>query len=124
MIVVCGSVFLGTIYPLLIEAFSNNKISVGEPYYNTAVVPIMIPAILVMGIGPLLSWGKEDKLKILKKIIPSLICTTIITLLFFLIYKSYSFVGIIGIILAAWIISNNSILLPFPTPQNVVAFSP
>ena len=109
-IVVCGSVFLGTIYPLLIEAFSNNKISVGEPYYNTAVVPIMIPAILVMGIGPLLSWGKEDKLKILKKIIPSLICTTIITLLFFLIYKSYSLIGVIGIILAAWIISNNSIL--------------
>ena len=58
MIVVCSSVFLGTIYPLIIEAFSNNKISVGEPYYNSTVIPIIIPAILVMGIGPLLSWKK------------------------------------------------------------------
>ena len=58
MVVVCSSVFLGTIYPLLVEAFTNNKISVGEPYYNSTVVPIMIPAILIMGIGPILSWGR------------------------------------------------------------------
>jgi len=63
MVVVCATVFLGTIYPLLVEVFTNNKISVGEPYYNSTVVPIMIPAILVMGIGPMLAWGKEDKSK-------------------------------------------------------------
>ena len=60
MVVVCASVFLGTIYPLIFEIFSKNKISVGEPYYNSTVVPIMIPAIVVMGIGPLMSWGKID----------------------------------------------------------------
>jgi len=68
MVTVCATVFLGTIYPLLVEAFTNNKISVGEPYYNSTVVPIMIPAILIMGIGPMLSWGREDKSKIFKKI--------------------------------------------------------
>ena len=72
MVVVCSSVFLGTIYPLLVEAFTNNKISVGEPYYNSTVVPIMIPAILIMGIGPILSWGKGDKMKTFKKIFPSI----------------------------------------------------
>jgi cytochrome c-type biogenesis protein CcmF len=60
MITVCASVFLGTIYPLLVEVFSNNKISVGEPYFNSTTIPIMIPAILVMGIGPILSWNKGD----------------------------------------------------------------
>ena len=64
MVVVCATVFLGTIYPLLIEALTANKISVGEPFYNSTVIPMMMPAILVMGIGPLLSWTKEDKLKI------------------------------------------------------------
>ena len=64
MIVVCATVFLGTIYPLLVEAFTNSKISVGEPYYNSTVIPIMIPAILVMGVGPMLSWGKENKSKV------------------------------------------------------------
>ena len=67
IIIVCATVFLGTIYPLIIEAFTNKKISVGEPYFNSTAVPIMIPAILVMGIGPILSWNKENKLEIFKK---------------------------------------------------------
>jgi len=111
MVVVCATVFLGTIYPLLIEAFTNNKISVGEPYYNSTVIPIMIPAILVMGIGPILEWGKENKSKIFKKILPSILLTTILTIFIFLIYQSYSIIGIAGIILAFWIISNNLIIL-------------
>ena len=111
MVVVCASVFLGTIYPLLVEAFTNNKISVGEPYYNTTVVPIMIPAILVMGIGPILSWGREDKSKIFKKIFPSILLTAIITIFIFLFYQTYSFIGIVGILLAFWIISNSVIIL-------------
>ena len=111
MVVVCSSVFLGTIYPLLVEAFTNNKISVGEPYYNTTVVPIMIPAILIMGIGPILSWGKGDKSKTFKKIIPSVLLTAIITLFIFLFYQSYSLIGVVGIVLAFWIISNNIIIL-------------
>ena len=111
MVVVCSSVFLGTIYPLLVEAFTNNKISVGEPYYNSTVVPIMIPAILIMGIGPILSWGKGDKSKTFKKIYPSVLLTGIITLFIFLFYQSYSLIGVVGIVLAFWIISNNIIIL-------------
>ena len=111
MVIVCATVFLGTIYPLLIEAFTNNKISVGEPYYNSTVVPIMIPAILIMGIGPMLSWGREDKSKIFKKIFPSILLTIIITVFIFLFYQSYNLIGIVGIILAFWIISNNFIIL-------------
>jgi cytochrome c-type biogenesis protein CcmF len=111
MVIVCATVFLGTIYPLLIEAFTNNKISVGEPYYNSTIVPIMIPAILIMGIGPMLSWGREDKLKIFKKIFPSILLTITITVFIFLFYQSYNLIGIVGIILAFWIISNNFIIL-------------
>ena len=111
MIVVCLSVFLGTVYPLLVEAFTNNKISVGEPYYNATVVPIMIPAILIMGVGPILSWGNQNKLKTFKKIFPSFLFTVIVTIFISLFYGSYSFIGIIGIGLAFWIISNNIIIL-------------
>tara|TARA_B100000686_G_C16766306_1_gene962041 strand:+ start:594 stop:2474 length:1881 start_codon:yes stop_codon:yes gene_type:complete len=110
MVIVCSTVFLGTIYPLLIEAFTNNKISVGEPYFNKTVVPIIIPAILIMGIGPILSWGKEDKSKTFKKIFPSILATLLITIFIFLFYKTYNLMGIVGILLASWIISNNLIL--------------
>ena len=111
MVVVCATVFLGTIYPLLIEALTSNKISVGEPFYNSTVIPIIVPAILVMGVGPLLSWSKEDKLKIFNKVFPSIFLTGIMTVLIFLFYQSYSAIGIIGIILAFWIISNNLVMI-------------
>jgi len=107
MTVVCLTVFLGTIYPLLIEAFTNNKISVGEPYYNSTVIPIIAPAILVMGVGPLLSWGKNNKLETLKKIFPTISITLLMTIFIFIIYREYSFIGVLGIFLAFWIISNN-----------------
>ena len=106
MIVVCSSVFLGTIYPLIIEAFSNNKISVGEPYYNSTVVPIVIPAILIMGVVPLLSWKKIGVKKIFRKTLPSIVLTIIVTTIFLWIYQSYNPLGLIGIFLACWVISN------------------
>ena len=107
MVIICSTVFLGTIYPLLIEALTNNKISVGEPYYNSTVVPIILPAILIMGVGPILSWEKEGVFKVIKKILPSVIITIILTTSFFSIYKNYSLIALAGITLAFWIISNN-----------------
>jgi cytochrome c-type biogenesis protein CcmF len=111
MTVVCATVFLGTIYPLLVEAFTSNKISVGEPYYNSIVIPIMIPAILIMGIGPIMGWGKEDKLKIFNKIFPSILLTVLMTIFIFIIYPSFSFFALTGIILSFWIISNNIMII-------------
>ena len=109
--IVCATVFLGTVYPLIIEALTNSKISVGEPYYNSTVIPIIIPAILIMGIGPVLAWGRENKSKLIKKIAPSSFLTLVMTIVVFLIYKSYSILGVLGIILAFWIIFNNLIIL-------------
>tara|TARA_Y100000590_G_scaffold247774_1_gene278412 strand:+ start:1617 stop:3503 length:1887 start_codon:yes stop_codon:yes gene_type:complete len=111
MVVVCATVFLGTIYPLIIEALTSNKISVGEPYFNSTVIPIMIPAILIMGIAPLLNWGKEDKLKIFKKTTPTFLSTIGMTIFILIAYKPNSVLGVVGIILAFWIISNNLLIL-------------
>ena len=111
MIIVCTTVFLGTIYPLLIEALTNDKISVGEPYFNSTVIPIMLPALLVMGVGPILSWENENKIETFKKILPSIFLTIITTIIIFLVYQIYSPVGILGITISFWIISNNLVLL-------------
>ena len=111
IVIVFASVFLGTIYPLIIEAITGSKISVGEPYYNSTIVPIMMPAILLMGIGPILSWNKENKFIILKKMYPIFFISLFVTLCIFVIYKSYSLIGFFGIFLAFWIITNNSIIL-------------
>jgi len=51
-----GSVFLGTLYPLLIDALGVGKISVGPPYFEAVFVPLMAPALFLMGVGPLARW--------------------------------------------------------------------
>ena len=110
MTIVCATVFLGTIYPLLIEALTNDKISVGEPYFNSTVIPIILPALLVMGVGPILSWGKEDKIETTKKVFPAILLTILTTVFIFLFYKVFSPIGILGVLIAFWIIFNNLIL--------------
>jgi cytochrome c-type biogenesis protein CcmF len=56
-----ATVFLGTFYPLVIDLISSDKISVGPPYYNLTFVPIMIPLLIAVAIGPFLKW-KRDKI--------------------------------------------------------------
>ena len=47
---------LGTLYPLFIDALGLGKLSVGPPYFNAVFVPIMVPLLLLMAIGPLARW--------------------------------------------------------------------
>jgi cytochrome c-type biogenesis protein CcmF len=55
-----GSVLLGTLYPLLIDALGMGKISVGPPYFNAVFVPLMAPALFLMGVGPLARWKEAS----------------------------------------------------------------
>ncbi len=57
---ICFTVFLGTIFPLLSEAVRGNKISVGMPYFNKVSVPLGVALLLLMGIGPLIAWGRAS----------------------------------------------------------------
>src|SRR5689334_12464552 len=55
-----GTVFLGTLYPLAIDALGAGKISVGPPYFETVFVPLMAPALFLMGVGPLARWKRSS----------------------------------------------------------------
>jgi len=56
----CGVVFIGTLYPLALEAVTGEKISVGPPFFNATFVPLMIPLLLAMPYGPFLAWKRGD----------------------------------------------------------------
>jgi cytochrome c-type biogenesis protein CcmF len=56
-----AAVLLGTLYPLFIDALGLGKLSVGPPYFNAVFVPLITPALFLMGVGPLLRW-KGDSL--------------------------------------------------------------
>jgi cytochrome c-type biogenesis protein CcmF len=53
-----GSVMLGTLYPLALDALGLGKISVGPPYFETVFLPLLAPALFLMGVGPLARWKK------------------------------------------------------------------
>jgi cytochrome c-type biogenesis protein CcmF len=57
---ICFTVFLGTIFPLLSEAIRGAKISVGMPYFNRVSVPLGLGLLLLMGVGPLIAWGRAS----------------------------------------------------------------
>ena len=56
----CATVFLGTLYPLFLDALGGGKVSVGPPYFNATFGPIMVPVIAVAAIGPLMPWKRAD----------------------------------------------------------------
>ncbi len=57
-----ATVFAGTFYPLVVDILGTDKISVGPPFYNKTFLPIMLPLLLAMVVGPMLNW-KRDGLK-------------------------------------------------------------
>ncbi|HHO55994.1 MAG TPA: hypothetical protein ENK21_06360, partial [Trueperaceae bacterium] len=59
---------LGTIFPLIVEAITNNKVTVGAPFFNAVSVPLWLLIFLLMGIGPLLPWRKAKEQSVLKNL--------------------------------------------------------
>ena len=58
----CATVFVGTLYPLALEAMTGDKISVGAPFFNLTFGPLFVPIILIMPIGQMLAWKRGDLL--------------------------------------------------------------
>ncbi|MDO4232835.1 MAG: cytochrome c-type biogenesis CcmF C-terminal domain-containing protein, partial [Lautropia sp.] len=58
LVVACAAIFLGTMYPLVLDTLEMGKISVGPPYFEAVFVPLMAPAVFLMGIGPVARWRK------------------------------------------------------------------
>ncbi len=60
LLTAAGSVMLGTLYPLFLDALDLGKISVGPPYFELVFVPLMAPALFLMGVGPVARWKKAE----------------------------------------------------------------
>ena len=56
----CATVFIGTLYPLALEALTGEKISVGAPYFNLTFVPLALPLALAMPFGQQLAWKRGN----------------------------------------------------------------
>jgi cytochrome c-type biogenesis protein CcmF len=104
LLVAAAAVLLGTLYPLFLDALGLGKISVGPPYFEAVFVPLMTPAVFLMGIGPLLRW-KQDKLPAVAVRLKWAAAVAILTavLLPFTLGR-WSPLLALGVLLAIWII--------------------
>jgi cytochrome c-type biogenesis protein CcmF len=105
LLVAAGAVLLGTLYPLFIDALGMGKISVGPPYFDAVFLPLMAPAVFLMGIGPIARW-KEQKLPDLVTRLKWAAAIAVVTaLLLPLTLGKWTPLIALGLLLAFWVIA-------------------
>jgi cytochrome c-type biogenesis protein CcmF len=65
----CATVLVGTLYPLVLESLTGDKISVGPPYFNLTFVPLMVPLLLALPFGPYLAWKRGDARGVMQRLL-------------------------------------------------------
>jgi len=68
LVTACATVFIGTLYPLALEALTGAKISVGEPFFNATFLPIVMPLLALIPIGQTIAWKRGDLLGTLQRL--------------------------------------------------------
>jgi cytochrome c-type biogenesis protein CcmF len=98
----CATVFIGTLYPLFLDAVGGPKLSVGYPFFDRTFVPLMIPLLLAVGIGPLLAWKRGDLLAALQRLWVAFAIALAVVLIGFYVEHGGPVLAILGLGLAAW----------------------
>ena len=106
LVVSAASVLLGTLYPLLIDALHLGKISVGPPYFNSVFVPIMIPLLVLMGIGPWTSWKNSNLVDVIKRLWIAALVAVIAAALIPFVMGEFTWLSSLGFLLAFWVITS------------------
>jgi cytochrome c-type biogenesis protein CcmF len=128
-----ATVFIGTFYPLVIEATSSDKISVGPPFYNLTFVPMMIPLLVVMVVGPMLKW-KRDRVRdgLAKLMRPAILAALSVAAILITTFGAHAFAAI-GFGLAIWVTAGSFAILahrmrlwkaPFATSLHLARITP
>ncbi len=78
--VILGVVFLGTLYPLFVEAVTGTKLSVGAPYFDTVAAPLALLLTTLVAVGPLLNWKKDSGDRLKRLAIPALVGVTVLVI--------------------------------------------
>ena len=102
------TVFLGTIYPIFTDVLTGNKISIGPPFYNIVIIPVVVIFLLIMAIGPKVKWIKE-KFNNLKNYLLILLGSILINFLIIILFKSYSILSNLIIISSIFLIISSLI---------------
>jgi cytochrome c-type biogenesis protein CcmF len=109
--VAAGSVLLGTLYPLALDALGLGKISVGPPYFDAVFVPLIAPALFLMGVGPLARWKKTSIPELAARLRWAFAASVATALLLPFALGRWSVLVSFGLLLAIWIAATSVMTL-------------
>ena len=104
LVVAAGAVLLGTLYPLVLDALGVGKISVGPPYFDTVFMPLMAPAIFLMGIGPMTRWKSAELPDLARRLRWAFGVAVIAAVGSAWLAGEITLVGTLGLLMAFWIV--------------------
>ncbi|NIY45967.1 heme lyase CcmF/NrfE family subunit [Cedecea colo] len=97
-------VLLGTLLPLVHKQLGLGSISIGEPFFNTMFTALMAPFALLLGIGPLVRWRRDEPQKLAKRLIVALAGTVVLSLaLPWLMQDRIEAMTVVGLLMAVWV---------------------
>jgi len=98
-----ATVLIGTLYPLFLDLVARQKVSVGPPFYDMTFVPIMVPLLIAMAVGPLLPWKRGDLYAALSRLKVAFVVTAAAALVTLAAAGAHSIGAACGLALAAWL---------------------
>jgi len=99
----CATVFLGTLYPLFLDAVGGPKVSVGYPFFNRTFAPLMVPLLVAVACGPLLGWKRGDLLGAMQRLWVALAAAIAVVLVGLYVARGGPVLSVLGFGLAAWV---------------------
>jgi cytochrome c-type biogenesis protein CcmF len=103
--VAAASVLLGTLYPLVVDAVGGAKLSVGPPYFNLVFVPLMAPAMFLMGVGPIARWKKASLPDLVTRLRWAFVLSLLSAIVLPLVLGGFKWLVSLGLLLAVWIVT-------------------
>jgi cytochrome c-type biogenesis protein CcmF len=103
--VAAASVLLGTLYPLVVDVLGGAKLSVGPPYFNLVFVPLMAPAMFLMGIGPIARWKKASLPDLVTRLRWAFVISVLSAIVLPFVLGGFKWLVSLGLLLAIWIVT-------------------
>jgi cytochrome c-type biogenesis protein CcmF len=99
-----ATVLIGTLYPLVLESITGDKISVGAPFFNLTFIPLIVPLLIAVPFGPLLAWKRGDVFAAAQRLYFAFGAALFVTIISFFFIDGTSVLAAAGIGLSAWLI--------------------
>jgi cytochrome c-type biogenesis protein CcmF len=104
-----ATVLVGTLYPMVLEGLTGDKISVGPPFFNMTFGPLMVPLLLALPIGPMLAWKRGDLAGVMQRLGAAVLVAIVVIVAAFAVAERGPWLAPFGIALGAYVMAGAAI---------------